>query len=141
MRVSREDVLRYRVHAQQLDRSADAAAPDADVLDLGVQDTGPDGASWALVIRGTAVDDDALLTAWTLRGAPHVYRRAQAAQVAAATAPFSEADARKRVFDAAKPLKAAGIPVLDALDEIGIKMRGLVTKPTVKGEVSTTPDA
>jgi hypothetical protein len=76
-------------------------------------------------------------TAWTLRGAPHVYRRAQAGQVAAATAPFSEADARKRVFDASKPLKAAGIPVLDALDEIAAQMRAIVTKPTVKGEVST----
>ncbi len=137
MRVSREDVLRYRVHAQQLDRSPDAAATDADVLDLGVQDTGPDGAAWALAIRGTAADDGALLTAWTLRGAPHVYRRAQAGQIAAATAPFSEADARKRVFDASKPLKDAGIPVLDALDEIAAQMRALVTEPTVKGEVST----
>ena len=121
MRVTREDVLRYRVHAQQLDRPLDAAATDADVLDLGVQDTGPDGAAWALAIRGTAADDHALFMAWTLRGAPHVYRRAQAGKVAAATAPFSEADARKRVFDASRPLKAAGILVLDALDEIAAK--------------------
>lgn len=42
MKASRDDVLGYRVHAQQLDR-ATGTADDADVLDLGVQDTGPDG--------------------------------------------------------------------------------------------------
>ena len=56
------------------------------------------------------------MLAWTLRGAPHVYRRGEAAGVAAAVAPWSEADAAKRIFDAAKPLREAGIPVLDALD-------------------------
>ena len=136
MKASRDDVLRYRVHTQQLDR-ATRTADDADVLDLGVQDTGPDGSRWALAIRGTRVDDDKLVTAWTLRGAPHVYRRADVAEVAAAVSPLSEADARKRVFDAAKPLKDAGIPVLEALDEIAKEMRDIVTRPTVKGDVST----
>jgi hypothetical protein len=104
MKASRDDVLRYRVHTQQLDRAA-GSADDAAVLDLGVQDTGPDGFRWALAIRGTRIDDAQLLTAWTLRGAPHVYRRADAAKVAAAVTPMSEADARKRVFDASAPLK------------------------------------
>ena len=49
--------------------------------------------------------------AWTLRGAPHAYRRSEAAAVAAAVAPWSEADAAKRIFDASKPLRDAGIPV------------------------------
>ena len=76
MEISREQVLRYRVHAQQLDRdeSGDASTA-AHVLDLGVQDTGPDGARWALEVRGFAPDPGELFTAWTLRGAPHVYRR------------------------------------------------------------------
>lgn len=136
MKASRDDVLRYRVHAQQLDR-ATGTADDADVLDLGVQDTGPDGSRWALTIRGAHVDDAMLVTAWTLRGAPHLYRRADVAEVAAAVSPLSEADARKRVFDAARPLKDAGIPVLEALDEIATQMRDIVTRPTVKGDVST----
>ncbi len=136
MKVSRDDVLRFRVHTQQLDRPP-GSADDAAVLDLGVQDTGPDGARWALEIRGVRTDDADVLTAWTLRGAPHVYRRADAAKVAAAVAPMSEADARKRVFDASKPLKAAGIDVLDALDAIAEEMRDIVAKPTVKGDVST----
>ncbi|NUR08259.1 MAG: winged helix DNA-binding domain-containing protein [Nocardioidaceae bacterium] len=133
--VTRDQVLRFRVHAQQLDRSG--SHPDAAALDVGVQDTGPDGAAWALAIRGTAVDPDALFRAWTFRGAPHAYRRSEAAQVAAATAPWSDTDAAKRVFDASKPLTAAGIPVTEALDRIAGEMRDIVRSPTVKGELST----
>ena len=86
-------------------------ADDAAILDLGVQDTGPDGprGRWRSAARRSPADD--LVYAWTLRGAPHAYRRSEAAAVAAAVAPLSEADAAKRVFDASKPLKDAGIPV------------------------------
>jgi Winged helix DNA-binding domain len=135
MKVSREDVLRFRVRAQQLDREDGRA--DAAVLDLGVQDTGPDGAAWALAIRGASVPVVDLALAWTLRGAPHFYRRKEIAAVAAATAPWSEADAAKRIFDAARPLKAAGIPVLEALDVVAAEMRDIAAKPVVKGEMST----
>ncbi len=62
-----------------------AAADDAAILDLGVQDTGPDGSRWALELRGSRPPDD-LFLAWTLRGAPHAYRRPQSAKVAAAGA-------------------------------------------------------
>jgi hypothetical protein len=125
------------VHAQQLDRAGTGeVSTGAAVLDIGVQDTGPDGSRWALDLRGYAPDPGDLFTAWTIRGAPHVYRRAQAAAVAAAVAPLSEADAAKRVFDASRPLKEAGIPVLDALDRIAGEMRSIVTRPTVKGDLS-----
>lgn len=132
--VSREQVLAYRVHVQQLD----APAPDGDpaILDLGVQDTGPDGAAWALALRGGRLDPDDHFLAWTLRGAPHAYRRPQAQAVAAAVRPWSDADAAKRVFDASKPLKEAGIPVLEALDRIATAQRDIVRTPTVKGEMS-----
>lgn len=133
--VSREQVLARRVHAQQLD--APAPTGDPAVLDLGVQDTGPDGAAWALALRGGRLDPDEHLLAWTVRGAPHACRRAQAAEVAAATRPWSDADAAKRVFDAARPLKAAGIPVLEALDRIAGEQRDVVRSPTVKGDLST----
>ncbi|GAB3320877.1 crosslink repair DNA glycosylase YcaQ family protein [Geodermatophilus aquaeductus] len=135
---SARDVLAARVTAQQLDRGSGTVA-DTAVLDLGVQDTGPDGALWALAVRGVdvgALDAGELALAWTLRGAPHLYRRADLPAVATATAPFSEADAAKRVFDAARPLRAAGIPVLTALDTIAGRMREIVTEPTVKGEMS-----
>ncbi|WGW10581.1 crosslink repair DNA glycosylase YcaQ family protein [Saxibacter everestensis] len=136
MKATRDQVLRYRVHAQQLDRETGSAHTDADILDLGVQDTGNEGSRWALAQRGVQFDPGEHFIAWTLRGAPTAYRRAQAAQVAAATAPYDEADAAKRVFDAAKPLKAAGIPVLEALAVVSGHMRDIVKEPTVKGEMS-----
>ena len=134
--LTRADVLAFRVRAQQLDRTAGTLS-DTAVLDLGVQDTGADAGRWALAVRGLDdVDPGDLALAWTVRGAPHLYRRADLPGVAAATAPFSDADAAKRVFDAATPLRAAGIPVLTALDTIATQMRSIVTAPTVKGEMS-----
>ena len=135
--VTRRQVLGLRQRAQQLDRDA-GTLDDTAVLDIGVQDTGADGALWALAIRG--VDHPApadLATVWTIRGAPHVYRRPELSGVAAATVPFSDADAGKRIYDASKPLKAAGIPNLVALDAVADAMRGIVTAPMVKGEMST----
>src|SRR3954463_15783119 len=136
--VTRADVLGFRVRAQQLERASGTLA-DTAVLDLGVQDTGPDGAAWALAVRGVEgpVGSPDLAPAWTPRGAPHLYRRADLPGVAAATAPFSEADAGKRIYDAAKPLRAAGIPGLDGLDPIAARMREIVTSPMVKGEMSS----
>jgi winged helix DNA-binding protein len=136
LQLTRAEVLASRVRAQQLDRTEGTLA-DTAVLDLGVQDTGADAGRWALAVRG--LDDvpaGELALVWTLRGAPHLYRRADLPGVAAATAPFSETDAAKRVFDAAKPLKAAGIPVLAALDTVAAQLRSIVTGPTVKGEMS-----
>lgn len=141
--VTRTQALSFRVRAQQLDREPDAAAhplAETAVADMGVQDTGPDGGLWALAIRGvdvSALPGDALVMLWTLRGAPHFYRRADVAWIAAAVEPFSDADAGKRIFDAAKPLKAAGIGNLAALEAVAAAMRSVVTEPMVKGEVST----
>jgi hypothetical protein len=136
---TRSQVLAARVRSHQLDRDPGTTTDPDDVtaLDLGVQDTGPDGSGWALHLRGAELEPADLFWAWTLRGAPHAYRRAQAAAVAAATAPWSDADAAKRIFDAAKPLREAGIPAQDALDEIATQMRDVVRRPTVKGEVSS----
>jgi hypothetical protein len=136
--VSREAVLASRVRAQQLDRTHGTLA-DTAVLDVGVQDTGPDGARWALAIRGVDIEsltDDDLVTLWTIRGAPHVYRRDDVGVVAAATAPFSDADAGKRIYDASKPLREAGIGNLEALDAVASALGSAVRTPTVKGDAS-----
>lgn len=136
MDVTREQALRFRYLQQGL--SGQRSRGDCSVLDVGVQDTGgPRAARWALALRGCDVDDARLVHAWTLRGAPHAYRRREVAQVAAATAPYDEADAAKRVFDAARSLREAGLTVLDALDTVAGHMRDVVVEPTVKGEVST----
>jgi hypothetical protein len=137
--ITRAHVLGFRVRAQQLDQES-SELEDTAVLDIGVQDTGPDGGLWALAIRGVDVSTlsgDELATVWTIRGAPHLYRRGDLPAVAAAVEPFSDADAGKRIFDAARPLKAAGIANLAALDAVAAAMRSVVTEPMVKGEVST----
>ena len=141
--VSSEQVRRHRFRRHQLARAPGSAAgpTDVDLLDFGVQDTGPDGAGWALVVRGAeieslAAEGDDIALAWTLRGAPHAYRRADLAAVAVATAPWSDGDAAKRIFDASKPLKAAGVPVIEALQKVVAAERDLVSRPTVKGDVS-----
>jgi hypothetical protein len=136
VQLTRDQVLAHRVRVQQLDRSSGTVA-DTAVLDLGVQDSGPDGASWALAVRGVERPPSCdLVLAWTLRGAPHCYRRADLPSIARAVQPWSDADAAKRIFDAAKPLKAAGIGTLDALDHVADALRDVVTGPTVKGDVS-----
>jgi hypothetical protein len=132
-------VIGFRVRAQQLDGGPGTLAGTA-VLDIGVQDTGPDGARWALAIRGMDVSSlpgDELVLLWTIRGAPHFYRRSDLSRVAAEVQPLSDADAGKRIFDAAKPLKAAGIGNLAALQAVAEAMRSIVVKPMSKGEVST----
>ena len=129
-------VRAFRVRAQQLDRGQGTLA-DTAVLDIGVQDTGPDGARWALANRGVSSPDPAeLVLLWTVRGAPHCYRRTDLPQVVAAAQPYSEADAAKRIYDAAKPLEEAGIPVLEALDVLAGELRALVPDRLVKGELS-----
>lgn len=136
--VDRRQVMSFRVRAQQLDR-VEGTLVDTAVLDLGVQDTGPDGARWALALRGvdaSALSDDEVVLLWTVRGAPHLYRRADVGRVAAAVEPFTDADAGKRIYDAAKPLKAASIGIVAALDEVAGRMRAIVTEPTVKGDAS-----
>ncbi|NES16633.1 MULTISPECIES: winged helix DNA-binding domain-containing protein [Micromonospora] len=136
--VDPRQVMNFRVQAQQLGR-AEGALDDTAVLDIGVQETGPDGGRWALAVRGvdvTALSGEDLILLWSVRGAPHLYRRAEVAAVSAALEPFSDADAGKRIYDAAKPLKAAGIGILAALDEVATHMRAVVTEPTVKGVVS-----
>ena len=137
--VSADAVRRFRFRRHQLDRDPGHGGNGGDValLDYGVQDTGPDGAAWALAIRGASASPADLVYAWTLRGAPHAYRRADVAAVAVATAPLSETDAGKRIFDANKPLKAAGIPAIEALRTIAGHQRKIVRTPTVKGDVST----
>jgi len=139
VRVDRDQVVAFRWRAHQLGRAAGSGTlADTVLLDLGVQDTGPRGARWALANRGVEGYDDAdTLLAWTLRVSPHLYRRSDQVAVMVATTPLSEADATKRVYDASKPLREAGIDVLDALAVLAGKQRDIVTDPMDKGTLST----
>lgn len=141
--LTRRSLLRHRFVRQGLAAAPDSlgSVTDVAVLDAGVQDTGPDGSAWALAIRGAPTADretwfDDLFLAWTLRGAPHAYRLTDLDAVAVATTPFSDADAAKRIFDASKQLKAAGLGIVDALRTVAAAQRAIVTRPTSKGDVS-----
>src|SRR5664280_271902 len=141
--IARRQVLSFRARAQQLNLDA-IKLPETAVLDIGVQDSGADGARWALANRGvdlTEMSSRELVRVWTIRGTPHLYLRENLPSVAAAVDPFSDADAGKRIYNATRPLKAAGISTLAALNAAAQAMRSVVTKPTTKGDVSTQVSA
>lgn len=145
--VDRATALRFRARVQELDTEPGGVADPtaAAILDAGVQDTGTGGAWWALATRGvalTAADRPPdLAVAWTLRGAPHAYRRSDLRAVERAVRPWSDADAAKRVFDAARALRAAGTSPQEAIGTAARVMRGVVVRPMAKGEVSTAMTA
>ena len=155
MDLTREQVIGHRIAAQQLDRepSSGRSLTDVAILDLGVQDSGRDGASWALANRGVPigspdalVDADDLALVWSLRVSPHYYRRAELVDVMTAVSPFDDADAGRRMIGAAKPVAAVGIEPREAIAHVAKAMRRLVTRPMVKGDLSTAltedlPDA
>ncbi len=126
----RDQVLAYRIAAHQLHR-VDVPPGRLAVLDLGVQDASP----VALAARTTAdLADPDLVTMWTLRGAPHLIRRADAPAFAAALWPLSDADARARIDNAR--IRTGAALGLAAFDVAARAMRDVVTGPMPKGEVS-----
>ncbi|MER7458410.1 winged helix DNA-binding domain-containing protein [Micromonospora sp. NPDC126480] len=131
--VDRRRVLAYRAAAQQLHRPSGRAA-DLAVAGLGVQDTPYGSARLALAARGVAPDDDRLELVWSMRGAPHLHRRAELPALAAAVWPLSDADATRRIGSGqiragARSGLAAFAATVEAFAEV-------VTAPMPKGEVS-----
>ena len=147
MNVSREQVLAYRVAAQGLHREASAVAELA-VLDIGVQEAMGSPAALAFAARLPASVDlspaaievgpgSELALTWSLRGAPHVHRRADLDALTAALWPLSEADATGRLNETGPSVQKAGIAALDQFQLAVREMRAAVPKPTAKGAVST----
>ncbi|WP_240944212.1 hypothetical protein [Micromonospora thermarum] len=93
--VDRRRILGYRAAAQELDRPGGQAA-DLAVAGLGVQDTPYGSARLALAVRGVPPEDDRLELVWSMRGAPHLHRRAELPSLAAALWPLSDPDATRR---------------------------------------------
>ena len=131
-----------------------APLTDAAILDLGVQDSGRDGASWALANRGVPIasadalaDADDLALVWSLRVSPHYYRRAELVDVMTAVSPFDDADAGRRMIGAAKPVAAVGRRAARGDRGGGPGRCGASSpRPMVKGDLSTAltedlPDA
>lgn len=134
VRVSRAQVLAYRIAAQQLHRG-DTRPADLAVTELGVQDTPAGTARLAVAARTTAdPDDDALALVWSTRGAPHLHRRAGLRAVATALWPLSDADARARI--ATTRIKEGARLGLAAFRAAAEAMHEVVTRPLAKGVVS-----
>ena len=143
MDVDRRQVLAYRIAEHGLHRTeADAAA--LAVFDLGLQDSQRDTATLALAARldgevtpESLVDDDRLVLAWSLRGAPHFHRRAELAEVTRSLVPLDETDALARMLWQQKQLRETGLDASDVLFTAAREIRKAVTKPMTKGAVST----
>jgi len=140
MNVDRARVLAYRNGAQQLAERAEVRPADLAVLDLGVQDTPYGSARPALAARTSApLDDDALVLAWSTRGAPHLHRRAELAGLAAALWPMSDADAAKRI--ASSQVKGAAALGRSAFEVTADAFREAVSTTMSKAAVSAAVSA
>lgn len=146
LKLSREQVIAYRVAAQGLHREAERVDELA-VLDLGVQDSGAEAARLAFDARlrrppapGGLGPGEPLALVWSLRGAPYVHRRADLDALAGALWPLSEEDAVARL-DSAASARKAGIPCLEAYAIAVRALREVVTASMGKGAASTAVTA
>ena len=143
MKATREQVIAYRVAAQQLDRSGRSVRGLA-VLDVGVQDAAGEQARLAFDARlpttppaDSIGPDAALALVWSLRGAPYVHRRSDLDALAGALYPLSEADAIQRLNETGPSIERKGMAALDQFTTAVKAMRAAVRTPTAKGAVST----
>jgi hypothetical protein len=140
--VDREQVLAYRAGAQGLDRSTRNLSK-LPVFDIGFQDTPAGSAAVALAARlakapsnEDLIEDESLVFAWTIRGAPHLHGRADITKLASALWPLGEEDARARLAAFGSDMKRPGRSALEAQTETAKAMRAAVKKPMTKGETS-----
>jgi hypothetical protein len=143
MKATREQVIAYRVDAQQLQRTGRTARGLA-VLDIGVQESAGEQARLAFDARlpkSPGADcigpDTPLALVWSLRGAPYVHRRSELNRLAGALYPLSEADATQRLNETGPSVKRKGLAAMDQFTSAVDAMRDVVRKPTAKGAVST----
>ena len=143
MKVTREQVLAYRIEAQGLHREASSVTRLA-VLDIGVQDSVADGARLAFDARlpatppvGGVGPGSPLALVWSLRGAPHVHRRRDLDALAAALWPLSDADAGARMNQSGPHLAAAKLGGLEGFVASVDALESVLAAPTTKGAVST----
>ncbi len=138
--VERKQVLAYRIAAHGLDRTAKRSA-DLAVFALGIQDTPAGSAQQAIAVRlrdaaGVDVADRSVALLWSIRGAPHVHRRAGLAKLAAALWPLTDDDALARLGGIGSHLRKHGVAGLTALAQTAEAFAASVTQPLTKGEAS-----
>jgi hypothetical protein len=134
--VDRQQVVAYRVQAHGLHRTAPDVA-SLGVLDLGVQYLSVPATQQALAARVAGdQSQDACVTVWSFRGAPHLLRRADVPRLAAELWPRTDADALTRLGTEAPVLRKSGVSGLTAFEKTARALRDIVTTELPKGEVS-----
>jgi len=143
VKLTRKQVLAHRVAAQGLYRDATRVDRLA-VLDLGVQDAAGELARLAFDARLSKPPaaevfgpGKPLALVWSLRGAPHVHRRADLDALTGALYPLSEQDAAGRLNETGPSVARAGISALDQYAIAVRELRAAVRSATGKGAVST----
>jgi hypothetical protein len=138
--VDRRQVLAYRIAEHGLHRGSKDVA-DLAVVRAGLQDSMRDTALLAAVARldgpVSLVDEERLVLAWTLRGAPHFHLRSDLAEVTRALVPLDDADALARMLWQRKELAATGLAAAEVVFTAAKAIREVVTKEMTKGAVST----
>lgn len=147
MKLTRTQVLAHRVLAQQFYREL-TDPRELDVLSIGVQEAMGHPAALAYAARlATDVElgpdavrygpGEDLALVWSLRGAPHVHRRDDLDDLAAALWPLSESDAAARLNESGPAIERAGVTALEQFGAAVEAMRAVVTSKTPKGAAST----
>ncbi|WP_031470395.1 DNA glycosylase AlkZ-like family protein [Sciscionella sediminilitoris] len=134
MELSRDEVLRYRMHRQGLYRLEEEPA----ILDLGLQHTGTSVAQ-ALAARTprTGWDHPGLTLAWTYRGAPHLHWDADLGPLATALSPRTEDGAAARLAWSKPQVERCGMPASEAIGTVASVAAEVITGPMTKGAAST----
>jgi len=147
--VTGNQVRAYRILASGLDR-ATSDPKKLPLWDLGIQDR--DG-STRLALTARLADPAAVpelpdpgsrswsALVWSLRGSPHLHRRADLGRITAALWPADPADAKARLSGDAGRLLGDGADPMEAFAVVADGMREVITSPMVKGEASAAVTA
>jgi hypothetical protein len=133
MAADRTGILAYRAWTQGL--HADAAATTLDTLTVGLQDTPGGSAELALRQRvgdPPPLDDPALALALTMRGSPHLHRRADLPLIRAALRPRDNESLRPYLGGFGDILMASGLDGPALLAQVAEELRR-----TFPGEIAT----
>jgi hypothetical protein len=137
-RLDRAQVLAYRTWAQGLHGTGDLA--DLDALTVGLQDTPAGSAVLALRHRTAAAgppDRPDLVLALTLRGSPHLHRRADLPLVRAALRPRDTEALRAYLGGVGDTMIAGGVDGPALLAQVAEELRAVFPGPTAtKGDLS-----
>lgn len=136
--LDRDSLVAHRMRVQQL--TADTALTDLAVLDLGIQDTPSGSAALAIAARTgdpRAGEDEGLVRVLSLRGAPHVHRRADLPALRACLRPRAPLDVLAWLGGHGAAFAESGVDLLAVVGTVTALLREHVAaEGSTKGELS-----